>query len=79
MRRKTFQREVDAIVQNYAEAEAAVKEKEEKLAEQQKPTRDFKKENTYIKKKIIDPDIFMVGPLRGMKRRFLKSMPKLAR
>ncbi len=62
---ETFQREVDAIVQNYAEAEAAVKEKEEKLAEQQKPTRDFKKENTYIKKKIIDPDIFYGRPFEG--------------
>ena len=62
---ETFQREVDAIVQNYAEAEAAVKQKEEKIAEQQKPARDFKKENTYIKKKIIDPDIFYGRPFEG--------------
>lgn len=62
---ETFQREVETIVKNYAEAEAAVKQKEEKIAEQQKPTRDFKKENTYVKKKIIDPDIFYGRPFEG--------------
>ncbi|MFR0986822.1 MAG: PolC-type DNA polymerase III N-terminal domain-containing protein [Frisingicoccus sp.] len=73
---ETFQREVETIVKNYAEAEAAVKQKEEKIAEQQKPARDFKKENTYVKKKIIDPDIFYGRPLQGMRRRFQKSMTK---
>ena len=62
---ETFQREVETIVKNYAEAEAAVKQKEEKIAEQQKPARDFKKENTYVKKKIIDPDIFYGRPFEG--------------
>lgn len=62
---ETFQREVETIVKNYAEAEAAVKQKEEKIAEQQKPSRDFKKENTYVKKKIIDPDIFYGRPFEG--------------
>lgn len=62
---ETFQREVDTIVKNYAEAEAAVKQKEEKLAEQQKPARDFKKENTFVKKKIVDPDIFYGRPFEG--------------
>ena len=62
---ETFQREVETIVKNYAEAEAAVKQKEEKIAGQQKPTRDFKKENTYVKKKIIDPDIFYGRPFEG--------------
>lgn len=62
---ETFQREVETIVKNYAEAEAAVKQKEEKIAEQQKPMRDFKKENTYVKKKIIDPDIFYGRPFEG--------------
>lgn len=61
---ETFQREVDTIVQNYAEAEAAIKEKQAKI-EEQKPARDFKKENTYIKKKLVDPDIFYGRPFEG--------------
>ena len=61
---ETFQREVDTIVQNYAEAEAAIKEKQAKI-EEQKPAKDFKKENTYIKKKLVDPDIFYGRPFEG--------------
>lgn len=61
---ETFQREVDTIVQNYAEAEAAIKEKQAKI-EEQKPARDFKKENIYIKKKLVDPDIFYGRPFEG--------------
>ena len=61
---ETFQREVDTIVQNYEEAEAAIKEKQAKI-EEQKPAKDFKKENTYIKKKLVDPDIFYGRPFEG--------------
>ena len=61
---ETFQREVDTIVRNYAEAEAAIKEKQAKI-EEQKPAQDFKKENTYIKKKLVDPDIFYGRPFEG--------------
>lgn len=61
---ETFQREVRTIVKNYEEAEEAIKAKQAKI-EEQKPARDFKKENTYVKKKIIDPDIFYGRPFEG--------------
>ena len=35
------------------------------IRDRQKPARDFKKENTYVKKKIIDPDIFYGRPFEG--------------
>ena len=62
---ETFQREVEAIVQTYDEVKAANKEKEAKIAEQQKPAKDFKKENTYVRKKLVDPDIFYGRPFEG--------------
>ena len=61
---ETFQREVSTIVKNYEEAEEAMKAKQAKV-EEQKPARDFKKENTYVRKKIIDPDIFYGRPFEG--------------
>lgn len=62
---ETFQREVETIVQTYAEVKAANKEKEAKIAEQQKPAKEFNKENTYVKKKLVDPDIFYGRPFEG--------------
>lgn len=75
---ETFQREVSTIVKNYEEAEEAMKAKQAKV-EEQKPARDFKKENTYVRKKIIDPDIFTDVLSKVMKCRFLKSMMKLVK
>ena len=44
---ETFKREVETIVQTYQEVKAANKEKEAKALEQQKPAKEFNKENTY--------------------------------
>ena len=41
------------------------KEKEEKVLEQQKPAKEFNKENIYVKKKLVDPDIFYGRPFEG--------------
>ena len=62
---ETFQREVENIVQTYKEVKAANKEKEEKVLEQQKPAKEYNKENTYVKKKLVDPDIFYGRPFEG--------------
>ena len=62
---ETFQREVETIVQTYKEVKAANKEKEEKALEQAKPAKEFNKENTYVKKKLVDPDIFYGRPFEG--------------
>lgn len=61
---ETFQREVSTIVESYEAAEVAVKARQDKM-EEQKPSKDFRKENNYIKKKLIDPDIFYGRPFEG--------------
>lgn len=75
---ETFQREVSTIVKNYEEAEEAMKAKQAKV-EEQKPARDFKKENTYVRKKIIDPDIFYGRPFEGDEMPISETIEKLVK
>ena len=63
---ETFQREVAQIVQEYEANEKAEKEKQAKLETQKKaPEKKYNKENTFIRKKIEDPDIFYGKPFEG--------------